>query len=79
MGFCSWFSQESLSLALGSVKSGTTAAFQNLALVIAFLTDVLHFKRVMFFTDIMGALLIIIFTCAQSIISNRDNGEASDL
>jgi len=38
-------SQESLTLALGSVKGGTVAGFQNMAILAGFLTDTLIFKR----------------------------------
>ena len=62
VGFFSWSSQESMSIALGIVKSGTVSAFYNVALVMAFMTDVLYFKREIFTTDIIGACMIIIFT-----------------
>ena len=45
IGFFSWSSQESLSLALTTVKSGTTAVFFNIGLILAFITDVSYFQR----------------------------------
>lgn len=73
VGFFSWSSQESMSIALGIVKSGTVSAFYNVALVMAFMTDVLYFKREIFTTDVIGACMIIIFTTLQGIISNMDH------
>jgi len=45
IGFFSWASQESLSLAMTVVKSGTTAVFFNLGLVISFVLDATYFNR----------------------------------
>jgi len=45
VGLFEWASITSLTLALGSIKSGTAAAFQNVAIVMSFLIDILYFKR----------------------------------
>lgn len=44
-GIFAWMSQESLTLALASVKGGTVAGFQNIAILVGFLTDALILKR----------------------------------
>jgi len=44
-GVIGWASQESLTLALGSVKAGTVAGFQNIAILVGFLTDTFILKR----------------------------------
>ena len=64
IGFFSWASQESLSLSLMSVKSGTTACFYNISMIIAFIVDVAYFKRLAIWSDLLGASLIMIFTIA---------------
>ena len=64
IGFFSWTAQESLSLALTSVKSGVTAAFYNVALVISFIVDISYFHRVATASDITGTTLIILATTA---------------
>lgn len=76
VGFFSWSSQESMSIALGMVKSGTVSAFYNVSLVVAFMTDIYFFNREIFTTDMIGAVLIIVSTTAQGVISNRDNAKA---
>ena len=73
IGFFSWASQESLSLALISVKSGTTACFYNISLIIAFVLDVVYFKRMVLWTDIVGATMIMVFTIAQGLLSNEES------
>ena len=78
IGFFSWASQESLSLALMSVKSGTTACFYNISLIIAFIVDVAYFKRIAIWSDIMGASLIMIFTIAQGLLSNEESKEEEE-
>ena len=72
IGFFSWTAQESLSIALTSVKSGTTAAFYNVALVISFIVDVAFFNRSLFFTDIFGSCMIIMFTTMQGLLSSNE-------
>ena len=75
IGFFSWASQESLSLALTAVKSGTTAVFFNIGLVIAFATDVGYFNRQQFWTDYLGLSAIVICTSIQGWLSNQENEE----
>ena len=75
-GLFSWISQEAVSFALVVVKSGTVSAFFNIGLVIAFLVDTLYFKRTTFATDYLGALLIIVSTTIQGVISNKDYAES---
>lgn len=72
IGFFSWASQESLSLALTTVKSGTTAVFFNIGLIIAFLTDVMYFDRSQFWTDYLGIFAIIVCTSIQGWLSNEE-------
>jgi hypothetical protein len=72
IGFFSWASQESLSLALTTVKTGTTAVFFNVGLIIAFSTDVLYFDRSQFWTDYLGIAAIIICTSIQGWLSNEE-------
>ena len=72
VGFFSWISQESMSIALGIIKSGTVAGFYNIALVLSYLTDVAYFKRDMIWSDYCGALIIIVSTSMQGYISNKD-------
>lgn len=62
IGIASWASQESLSLALTTVKSGTTAVFFNIGLIIAFVTDVMYFSRQQFWTDYLGISAIVVCT-----------------
>lgn len=75
VGFFGWTSQESLSLALGSIKSGTTAAFQNVAIIMSFLIDVLYFQRTILITDYVGAAMIIVFTTYQGYLSNAKDSK----
>jgi hypothetical protein len=71
IGFFSWGSQESLSLALTTVKSGTSAIFMNIGLIIAFFTDVTYFRRDQFWTDYLGIFNIIVCTSIQGWLSNQ--------
>ena len=66
-------SQESMTIALGAVKSGTVSGFYNIALVLSFVTDVFYFHRILVLTDYIGAGLIVVCTCFQGYISNQDN------
>lgn len=43
IGFFSWTSQDTMTLALDHVKSGTVAGFYNVAMILSFLTDSLYF------------------------------------
>ena len=61
-----------------SVKSGTTACFYNISLIIAFIVDVAYFKRIAIWSDIMGASLIMIFTIAQGLLSNEESKEEEE-
>ena len=56
-----------------SVKSGTTACFYNISMIIAFIVDVAYFKRLAIWSDLMGASLIMIFTIAQGLLSNQES------
>ena len=79
VGLFSWMAQESLSLALTTVKSGTTSGFYNIALVAAFAVDVIQFKREIFMADMVGSGLIFICTITQGLLANNDNKRKSDL
>lgn len=68
-GFFGWASQESLALALSAVKSGTLAAFQNVAIVMGVLCDVFYFKLNLKWNDYTGAGMIVVFTILQSVFS----------
>ena len=70
IGVFSWACLESKSLALTTVKSGTVTCFTNLSLVVSFATDVIWFKRAVVWTDIVGGILLIVFTSANGILSN---------
>lgn len=76
IGLFSYVSQDSMSIALGIVKSGTVAGFYNLALVISFLTDSLYFDRKLVWSDYIGALIIIVCNLLQCIIANMDHEES---
>jgi len=78
VGLFSWMAQESLSLALTTVKSGTTSGFYNIALVAAFAVDVIQFKREIFMADMVGSGLIFICTITQGLLANNDNKRKSD-
>ena len=73
VGLFSWAAQESLSLALTTVKSGTTSGFYNIALVAAFMVDVVLFQRQIFNADMVGSGLIFICTITQGLLSNNEN------
>lgn len=75
IGFFSWLNQESLSLALTAVKQGTASAFNNLALIVSFITDTKFFERELITQDIIGTSMIISFSIAQSILSNLYEAE----
>jgi hypothetical protein len=57
------------------VKNGGTAAFLNIGLVIAFMTDIIYFGRPSFWTDYLGTSLIVLSTTAQALISKKENDE----
>lgn len=73
VGFFSWATLESKSLALSSVKSGTVTVFTNLSLVVSFITDITFYDRTILWTDIVGGSLLIIFTTANGVLSNINN------
>ena len=78
VGLFGFASQETLTLALGSIKSGTVAAFQNIAIVLGFLIDILYFKRQILRTDIIGAGMIVLFTTLQGYFSNKNDGKKTE-
>lgn len=62
VGIFGWLSQETLAQGLSAVKSGTMAAFQNIAIFIGFFIDIFYFHRVILWSDYVGSGLIIVFT-----------------
>lgn len=79
VGFFSWANQESLSLCLTIIKQGTASAFNNIALVVSFMVDTFYFGRTVLPQDIVGTSLIVIFSIAQCLISDKANKkEASE-
>lgn len=62
IGVFSYVAQDTMSIALISVKSGTVAGFYNLGLVISFLTDAFYFGRQMVWSDYAGTIIIIVCT-----------------
>lgn len=70
VGFFSWANQESLSLSLTIVKQGTASAFNNVALVVSFMTDAFYFGRTVLPTDIVGTSMIIFFSVLMCLSSN---------
>lgn len=74
-GFFAWACLESKSLALSTVKSGTVTCFTNLSLVVSFIVDVTAYERSILWTDIVGGLLLIVFTSANGLFSNMSHAE----
>lgn len=72
IGVLSSATQDSVTFALGIVKTGTVAGFYNLALIISFLTDVIYIKRKLVWSDYFGGTIIILCTTLQGYISNQD-------
>lgn len=66
-------SQQSLAQGLSAVQSGTMAAYQNIAIVMGLAVDVFYFNRNIFWSDYLGAGLIVVFTTLQSIYSTGDH------
>lgn len=77
VGFSSYVAKATQILALSAVKSGTLAAFQNISVVFGFLFDIYYFKRTIFWSDYLGASMIVVFTTMQSIFSNFDNKDSN--
>lgn len=71
IGAFSWANQESLSLALTVVKQGTASAFNNVALIVSFLTDAWFFGRSVFPQDLAATAMIIFFSVLQCLLANR--------
>jgi len=44
------------------IKQGTSAAFNNIALIVSFGVDALYFERPVLPTDIVGVSMIIVFS-----------------
>lgn len=73
VGILGWLSQETLAQGLSTVKSGTMAAFQNIAIIMGFLIDIFYYKRQICWNEYLGSGIIIFFTCMQSYYSHLDN------
>ena len=69
IGLFSWGAQESQSIAVTIVKSGTAAAFLNVGLIFSLLVDITYFKREAFWTDYAGAGMILLCTSFQAWVS----------
>lgn len=57
------------------MKQGTASAFNNVALIVSFITDAKFFEREVITQDIVGTSMIISFSIAQSILSNLYEAE----
>lgn len=53
-------------IALQNVKAGTFVPFTNIAIIMSFFFEILYFGRVMFYTDYLGASMIILGTTLQA-------------
>jgi hypothetical protein len=60
IGFFAWAAQESMSLALSTVKAGTLTAFFSVGLICSMLVDFTYLGRQAFWTDYVGSFLILI-------------------
>lgn len=71
IGFFSWANQESLSLCLTVVKQGVATTFNNIALIVSFFVDTFYFGRMVLPQDILGTSLIVLFSIAQCLLSDK--------
>ena len=79
IGLFSWGAQESQSIAVTIVKSGTAAAFLNVGLIFSLLVDITYFKREAFWTDYAGAGMILLCTSFQAWVSTQQYDDQLEL
>ena len=62
VGFCGWVAQEGVAKAVGLAPAARMAPINYLQVVIAWLADVLLFESKVYWTDIVGTILVLIFS-----------------
>lgn len=75
--FC-WLYTSLAPLALQYIKSSTFIPFTNLSIIMSFVFDISYFGRVMFWSDYVGAALIIFCTVVQSKMGKNTNTNDDD-
>jgi len=69
-GTCGWLAQEGVSVAISIEKAGRVAILNYFQIVICFIFDVAFLGKSVSWTDILGTILIIIFTLLSNIQKN---------
>ena len=77
IGFFAWAAQESMSLALSTVKAGTLTAFFSLGLICSWLVDFIYLERQAFWTDYVGSFLILVCIFLQAWMSSIQHDESN--
>lgn len=71
IGFCCWLYSQLAPLALQFVSAGTFVPFSNVAIIMSFFFEIFYHGRIMFWSDYIGATLIIVGTAIQSNLAEK--------